>query len=600
MADFTLAQIGGASGGGPSPQPGVPSPNPVTAVAEFGSGIASSLFQSMQEGQQKQAEVQTNEAVSRFMRQQMEIAEAVDRGDLTSQEGRMRMRANLSASLSNAGNPQLQKEFSDAHSKVIGTAGMGKVADEGTEQEQAFFKIQAEAMENGFVSLDMSPEQARQGTNNYIRLNQARLQNELAKEELAMAQAQLTYQRGLIGIQSDRVGLETSRLSLQEKRAEAASRRAVTEGADAYLPVFAKQLQDIQAQVTEGSLSPQEADAALRQTYNMVEGELRSSGASLSSTYLDNVLTPYERLYETARGTLTGQFSTEVFNEMRENVEAQLGLQLILDPDVAGVAVMSDLLGNAAGPILQVEGSGAARRAVEALEQNTFENIPYDFRGTNKREGIQGYLGVIENGTRRIASPNPMPNQQGVEDEIARNVNSLFQGVSQYGDSAEFQDVKPILDYLSGDIYADYITGKGKGALNKSYEAEAKDWMQRYFMDNIQPLIADEWRNATADIGVLPRGEARGGVGAQEVNVSEVIRPFFTGDGLRFVLSDDSLQNNPRVKRVVQNLNERVSPALRQFIRLGAHLEEHTDYERIYQANYADIFGDVGTGSASE
>lgn len=597
MADFTLAQIGETSGGA-SPQPGVQQPNPVTSALSFASGVGQSLFESMGNRQEAEAQEQANKAVTRFSEQQMRIADLVDRGEMSSQEGRMRMRRNLITA--GGDNPNLAGEFGKAHEAVVTTAGMGKVAAEGTEQEQAFMKEQAEALRLGFFQEGASEEEARAGTQRLIRLNRDRLKSELAKEELAMLQAQQTYARGQIGMQRDRVSLASSQLQLRKLKLEQEVQEGVVGMADSYFPVFSNRMKMIQARAQDPS-DPMQADEAallMRQELDGAISEARARGATMDPSVLTNILTPYQRLYDTSREVLTGKMSGEVFDEISSSMTARTGLmQLTQDADTLALVSTSNLLGSSAGPLLQSESGDITKSALNIFKENAREDGKSSNIFREGEAGIKSYLDFLSTGISRVVNGSPSVDPEGEADELRVQTNSLLKGVADNAGGEEFRRVKPVIDHIASDNYASYITSKGRGAINKEYESDVELYLSNLFNDEIEPLIAEEWRNASTQLSAERMGPGPDQQTEEEAT-SSLIQPMFTGDGVRFVKTNRA-GDNPRVDAEMQRLNRKVAPAVNTFLRAGAHLQETTDYERLFNERYSYMFGNPGSGAAA-
>ncbi len=592
MADFSLAQIGETSGGA-SPQPAVERPNPITAAVSFASGVGESIFGAMADTQEKEQQEMANKAVTRFSEQQMLIAELVDQGKMSSQEGRMRMRRNLIKA--GGDNPNLSGAFTDAHKAVIGTAGMGKVAAEGTEEEQQFFKIMAEARENGFIGANASQEQATERTYDWIELNNARLQRTLAMEELAQKQAQLTFRRGQIGAETDMLNLQTAR---QEKKV----RDATMNGARAFLPKFSENVQEIvdltRIPKEEGGIDAVEADLRMRVMLDQVEGEVGQGGASVPASMRDGLLTPYRRMIDTASGVISGKFANEVMESQRTNIIKQQELLQLANPGIVEFIATSNNLGQNGGVVLQEYGTTAAADMLTIYAGNNQEEGTRPNIFSNPLESVEAYGLTLKNGLRQVNGNEGSPTAQEETSELGRQINSTFAAVGKYAEGEQFEKVKPILQQVASDEYGTFITSKGKGVVRKEHQAEFGRYIETLFEDDIAPLISEEWRNATTQLsgermGPGPEGQT------EESPTSTLIRPMFVGDSIEFVKTNRAGEN-PRIDREIRRLNQEVKPAVDFFIRLQAHGEEHTDYKRIYEQNFARMFGDPGTGSAAE
>src|SRR5690554_2181315 len=206
--DFTEAQIGvqptgSISGGGRRPAP-VQSPSAAGAALNLFAQVMPTAQQLQQRRQAEQERVKAG-FVEQFSQQQLSLAEAVDMGEISSQEARMRMRANYAQAISN--NPLLIDELTSAQQQIIGTSGLGKVAAEGTEEEQRHFRTLQAMSDDGWINNSMSIEEQESLVGAYQDF-------QLAGEMLSRAQQELTYERGQVGLQSDRLGVRQAEVSL--------------------------------------------------------------------------------------------------------------------------------------------------------------------------------------------------------------------------------------------------------------------------------------------------------------------------------------------------------------------------------------------------
>lgn len=581
MADFTIGQVDSVAPSGPRPQAPVAKPSPVQAGAEFLSGITGSLFNSIQEGEKAQAEASKNQSLSRFSRQQAQIANAVDTGDLTSQEARMRMRANWSAAI--ADNPALTSEITKAHSDIIKTAGLGQVAAEGTKQEQQFFTIQQEAMKVGMVLPGMSQDEAFRGTMDFVSLTQARLENELAREELALSKAQADEKKAWVTLGTSQINREKASLELDSARAEQRQRRSLETQVSVLLPSFSRNMQRLVEQVESGEIQPYAAELEMRTLLDTVKGEVDTQGLGMSDTFLSTAKAPFQRLFDTTRGVISGEFSTEMLQDLTNNIKAQDVLTFMSNPSARATAAVSEVYGPAASTVIQLHGRTAAGEAMNNFVESTKEGgRPRDiFSGTS--EGRLAYATAIRNAVGNVARGSATVNPGQRENETLNLVNNTLRSLGRFGGDLEFEEYKPLVDAFAGDEYAQYVSDTGRSGIEAQHEGRAQEVMEVFFNDEVLPLIEEKWREATVSFpGVRPGpSDARKAV--------EVIRPVFAGDTVTFVKTEDA-PDTPAMDRAIRELNNKVSPTLRTFIRFGAHMSRHTDYQREFNDKYAGIF----------
>lgn len=596
MADFSLSQIGETSGSPVQPQQGIAS-GAASQALSFAGNLGSALFGDYNQRQEKKAEAEqesmANRAVTRFVNQQMQIADLVDQGKLSSQEARMRMRYNLTRA--GADNPDLSEAFADAHSKVVGTAGMGKVAAEGTEQEQAFFATQREATKQGWVTPNMSQEEAARATMAFQSFN-------LEQQMIDAEQNAISLERAQVGLVTDRIQQDTARITqstasinLSLKREEVKARQHLSSMADHYSVGLDARFKALERQVQSGEISPEDAVRAMDEEWLAVQSTVTEVGRSADTAYLNNVVSPMERLYNVRRGYLTGETTREVMDEQVELALSQQTAMLVADPEDASTIALSRLLGQGGALALTQPLTGIA---IKHVQRNSDESRkPANVLDPSEEESTRGYLGILSNGVRRANDGN-LDGGVEAEREITVNINQLLKGIGVYGASAESPtEFRATVDFLASDDYGRYAESHGT-AISKENAAQARAILREQYDEVARPLIQREWRDAqelTYQLFDPTRPET---AGAMEDTV-DLIQPTFDGNGVRFVPSDDARLDN-RIRRRLDKLNKEVAPVINQLVRMGAHLEGHRNYGKIYQDNYAPLFGGPEAGGNGE
>lgn len=588
MADFSLAQIGEASGGA-SPQPGVEQPNPITAAVSFASGVGESLFKAMGDRQEEEATAQINKAVTRFSEQQMRIADLVDQGRMSSQEGRMRMRHNLIKA--GGDNPNLSGEFAKAHETVIGTAGMGKVAAEGTEQEQAFFATQEAATKDGFVLPTMSQEEKFEATIAYQQFQNNQKMIEDETKRIGLKRAKVGLQSDVIRQGTARISQQSAQLSLDEKVAQKRARDALAGLADGASFRFNNISKQLEQQVDAGEIPAEEAVRLLDEEWQSTSATAMEIGRGADATYVESLIAPMRNLYELRRGYLTGETTRDVLDSRVDMELARQGAVIASDPENAPILATSRLVGEGS-PGLVAALNSVAQRALTANSKPGGRST--DITDPESSEDLPAYFRIINNGLDK-ANRGSLNDEQSTE-EINNNLNHILDSVGQHGSAVESPtELSLAVDLLSSQSYGEYVEKNG-GAIDRTRARQARIILQEQYDNVVRPLIAEEWRNASQLTMAVP-DPTRPETAGQTEPVSGSIRPFFSGGTLEFISTSDRADR--QTQRKIQELNKKVAPVVERLVRMGAHLEQHRDYQRIYEANYAELFGDTGTGAAA-
>jgi hypothetical protein len=598
VVDFTEAQIGvqpvgGLGGGGQRPsQPQSPS----------AAGAALNLFsQLMPTGQQlQQRRDAENERIKagvlqNFQQEQLALAEAVDMGTISSKEARMRMRANYSQAISN--HELLADDLHTAHSNILGTSGLGKVAAEGTEQEKAWFAAQKEATLVGFVTPYMTEDQAFDATNAYMRIKQRSALFEAQTKAINAQRAELGLSTDAIRHGTAQLTQENTALNLQLTRQKVHAQHYAGETADDYMGVLVSKADSLRALVEAGQMEAPEAAQILRDDYFEATRTIRGTGRGAGTEFINNLLAPMDQLVGDTMGYLDGSLDADTYASLTENNVARQTYMASGDDNLSFVLGLSRMAGQ--GGALALE-SPMQSAVVSYLQRNMqeggkssdlFPEISSD--GTVNREEAEGakqYLGILKNSMFRINQGTATGDVEDLVNEVNTNLNNVFRSFEQHEAVIENpKQVREVLDFVKDPSFGAYIEAAG-ASLDGQALAGARRVFNNQYDEVVRPLVQERWAKAVT--ATSPVGHRTGGLLAEPVGdrSTELFRPEFTGKGIEFVLTDDSQRSNPRVVSELRSLNAEVASVVNDLIIASAHLSGTTDYEKIYNERYASIF----------
>lgn len=585
-ADFTLSQIGGASGSPIRPQPGVESPSGVGVAASLFSGVVDSLSQGgLTAGQQASLEKDRKYSVvgSRFANQQLQIAQAVDRGDLTSQEARMRMRANYAATI--ADNPGLIDEITSLHKGLVGTSGLGLVAKEGTQQEQAFNNALKEATINGWVTADMGQEQAAEQTRAYMQFNRSQEMINAAQNELALQRAQLGYKTDQIQHTTAQISQRSASLSLTQKQAEIQSQEALGMMGQAYMPKFRSDMQRILEQQKKGVITDKEAVDLIDGQWATLQATVAQVGTEAGSSYIQNIIAPMQFMYGATRKRATGELDTALYEQQTEKAIAMQTANMSGDPELVRALATSKMFPNSdvanINAINTVVGRWLTKNGKEGGSVANLTDPDDEANTTN-------YLNIVKSNLRGIGEEGSLIGGAEAEKEVRNNINNILKGVTAYSSSVESpEDYNQLVEFFASPDFGQYASSYGM-SFNKQTASAANQVLMQQYEQEVIPLIEQAWAESQTVVSSYPTGGPMGSFDQSE-DTSSLIKPVWSGTGVSFVARD---QSNPRVNAKVQDLNKRVSPVVNRLIRMGAHLQGTMEYKKVYEENYARLFGE--------
>lgn len=586
MADFNV-NVAGPQGGSQPIQPvrQAPVDMGLNLFAQVGGVLAKAGTEYAANQQALKTQELINSNVSSFAQAQLRIADAVDQGDMNSQEGRMRMRANYTRAI--ADNPGLVNDLAKVHKDIISTSGLGKVVAEGTEQEQMNLAAEKEASLNGWIPAHLSPDQRQEATQAYLQFKRAQEDLKAEAARVNFETSKINQQSARVGLASSQVGLQSARLGLMQKERSERSRAALGSLADTYNYKFSQSLDEIRIRHERGEITAQEATLLADQQYATITQVTSRIGGDADSEYLNNVTAPMRMRYENTKKFLNGDLDKQVLDN-QNFISTALQKQIILgDPETARTIATSQLLPNA-----QVTMMPALNQAVTKIlsVNSNMQTKPADILPDTEsdKKDTKAYLDILKQGMGR-SNNGSLINKDLAGPEIDSHLSNVLKGIDAYSLSATNPaEYNQVVDFLASPEFGKYASLKG--GLPADSATSAKQVLQANYENQVLPLLKDAWeKSKTGPVGMSTYGRTEVVTGGT-LNTSDVIKPTFTGGGVSFQVAPGVTDSRTRAKAA--DLNKQVAPVLNRLIRMSAHLEGTQDYKRIYNDNYSSIFGE--------
>lgn len=589
MADFTSAQIGQRAEAAQGFSP-VQRPSPIAAGISALAGIMPSGEQ-LQARREAEREQQTASVVDQFRQESLRIADAVDRGEMSSATGRMRQRALFSRYTSD--NPLIASDLTKTHSDLVKTVGMSKVLVEGNEQEQQQRALVQEAINRKWATPDMTEAQLADAT---ARLREFDLNQEFIKDAQArqtLLNSQLSEQSSRLSISNAQIEQRRKLIGLEMDRNKLEAQNAVYAMANSYGPTNVAHLEDILKRA-EGA--PPEVRRALMLELDNLEAQTvgdiqRALGPGGSGDQLSYALKPLQTRIDSARSILDGSADRTTWENAVNLTMTQEKFQMLQDPATRAAVATTNLFGEqvAMSGVINAQALKWYAQAVNGAQPNV---VPATVDSQGLRD-TQAYLDSVK------AVANAANSQQLTEAsmrELETNIDAIMGSVADaYRRPAT--SFNTVAQALSSPEMGRYISEHGS-VLTTENALAAKDVFRTQYADVILPLIQDEWQTTYEDWKVSgPELERRGVIPSnlrarEERDVRGDIRVEWSGGGVSF-RTDRNLGSMGRTK--LNQLNQRLAGPINNLIRLGAHLEGHTNYRKFYEENYAGIFDTAGT-----
>lgn len=603
MADFTT-NVSEQVGAMPQPQQPVQDKSSLIALqglSDIGGKILSVGAAAIQKNQQVAEQKALNQVVGGFAQKQLSIADAVETNQMSSSEGRMRMRANYTEAISN--NPGLVNVLAKTQKELVTTAGLGSVVAEGTEQEKMAFALQQDAMKAGWVKADASPQEAAAGAAAYTQFKRHQADIDAQQNQLSLESAQIGLQRGKIGLATDKIqqvtagyNQQSARINLNESVRKERSQMAVGGMADSYFFKFNQDLDEIQRQKEANQITPQQAVQMADQKWSVIQQAINLTGRDAGSDYVGNISGPLRGLYENRVKFLNGEMDKQAYENENTVLLAKSKKNLMGDPQVARVMTLSNMLGPQTLSLLPE----VNKVVVSILERNANPaSKPADvLPDTNEdKQAVGTYLGVVKSNLDAVQTKTGEDKVRSLE-EVNNNITNILKSIDVHSltvnNPAEYNQVT---DLLASPSYGKFVTQGGGIHAEAAHNAQVI--LQSQYFDKVVPVLKQEFEKANVDTSGIARGlggiEGAAMMPANNVNATQQIKPIFSGGGVIFRADPNA---STEMKNKAKDLNNGVAKVVNKLLRMDAHLSGNTDYKASFDRNFEFIFGLQQDGTA--
>lgn len=594
MADFST-NVGDQAG--PVPQPVQPVQDKSSLVAlnafgDIGGKLLSLGAAAIQKDQAKAQQDALNQVVGGFAQKQLSIANAVETGEFSSQEGRMRMRANYTQAISN--NPGLQDVLAKTQKQLVTTVGLGSVVAEGTEQEKMQLALNKEALSAGWIKADASPAEQAAGAAAYTQFKRHQADIDAQQNQLSLDSAQIGLQRAKIGLATDRIqqvtagySQQSAKMSLEENVRKQRSQLAVGGMADSYFFKFNQDLDDIQKRKESGELTPQQAVMAADKSFAVIQQAVNLTGRDAGGEYVNNLTAPLRGLYENRTKFLNGEIDKNTLENQNSVLLGKSKLNILGDPKMAEVTALSNLFGpNTLSLLPEVN-----KTVADYVQRNANPSTkPADILpdSTDEKASVNTYFGVLKSNMGAVNAKQGDDKVRTTE-ELNANVTNVLKSIDVHSLTVNNpSEYNQVTDFIASPEYGKFV--KSGGGIHAEAAENAKNILQSQYMDKVLPVLRQEYEKATTG-AVSQLSMARSLTPTQEVPgvpVTKDIKPVFSGGGVTF-RADPSASS--AVKNKAKDLNNNVAKVINKLLRMDAHLNGDTDYKGSYDRNFETIFG---------
>lgn len=598
MADFTT-NVGEQQGSMPQPQQPVQDKSSLVALNAFGDiggkllSVGAAVVQNQQQKAQQDA---LNQVVGGFAQKQLSIADAVDTNQISSQEGRMRMRANYTQAISN--NPGLTNVLAKTQKELVTTSGLGSVVAEGTEQEKMQLALNKEALSAGWIKADASPAEQAAGAAAYTQFKRHQADIDAQQNQLSLDSAQIGLQRAKIGLATDKIqqvtagySQQNAKMTLEENVRKQRSQLAVGGMADSYFFKFNQDLDDIQKRKESGELTPQQAVMAADKSFAVIQQAVNLTGRDAGGEYVNNLTAPLRGLYENRTKFLNGEIDKNTLENQNSVLLGKSKLNILGDPKMAATTALTNLLGpNTLSLLPEVNKTVAdylARNANPTPVSKPADVLP---DSQEDKQAVGTYFGVLKSNMGVVDSKQGDDKTRTTE-ELNANVTNVLKSIDVHSLTVNNpSEYNQVTDFIASPEYGKFV--KSGGGIHAEAAENAKNILQSQYMDKVLPVLRQEFEKAQVDTSSLARGlggiEGSAMMPATPVAATAQIKPVFSGGGVTFRADPNA---STVMKNKAKDLNSNVAKVINKLLRMDAHLNGDTDYKGSYDRNFETIFG---------
>lgn len=567
MADFSVnaTQLSAPQGAGATPV----APVTGTILGNGVSDVISNTLNIFAKGMDLQAKDQKkaveNSVVNSYAQRLGSINSALESGQISPSEASARSRSLHSQYI--AGYGQYAQDFERVRSTVHGGTTLGIAVDEEKAARDAFNRQMDAARADGFPidsSMNKQTQQAMVSLHQQQVRTNAELKSLYARNDEQRAQGR--YDREII----DR-DTKTQELSL------------VTKAADTAMGTSETLLQSLTQQVKAGTKSQEMAAMEWAGWMTRVEGQIQAASGTNPQ-----LASGYRSAFDSIRNQGSKMFEQGADIKALENDFQRLmlttKLQLVTDPEFRVIVGTSQLM----GPNAEL-----ALKATPGVSKNIAKFLSVDTSG--RPENVIGHpelekpvMQFLKQSLDRYSSTG-YQDQGKAKAELSSGIRTTLRQASEAINREGFKssDLKAAADLVASPSYGKFIS---ENPVDPATNALATQVFQQFYEKNVIQGVTKKL-SETFDFQTLRKVDPslpRGDVTTSQTRALDIsnVNVNFTGTSVTFGLKQ--LPADPADRTFAMKKMEEMRPyqeALGRMVRMGAHLEGNTNYQKYWENN---------------
>jgi len=518
--------------------------------AELGVNLTEIFIKNRKEAEKDKKEEEKQRVLGEFINRQTALSDAEKQG-VDPARVAAQARANYSKYVSN--NPNLIKELSDANKDLFENTNLGEFKEAEQSRQDEIRQLRKDYITSGgFIPEGASP-QLEQSL--LIGFQTNRQKTAMFEQQLKM-NAELRAQEG-----SDR-----NRIDWETKQA---SVKVLTEIGASQLPTSQQFILGAVEKAKKGDVQGATNDLTIH--FSNIEGAL-AAASNTNPELAGHWRTLFEGLKQTGLKAIDGKTEADALKQQLETVLTKGKLIALQDKGMLASTVASQLLGGNL-PEIYWNSNLAAKNALINLGA-TEQQAPNEPNVIGDKEAEKVTFSMVEHNMRQLES-GKADNPEATIKQMSNVANKLLHQVEQSASSGiKPEQLSSTAEFIASPTYARMVEKK---MVDPQAAKGAHQVMQLLYEKNISKAITDKLETPTV-----------AQVDGKTAPMSNYID--FTWNGAGIVINAKSLPETEKTLEPFQiNLGLRsLKPSekyINQLIRIGTHMEGHTNYAKYWEEN---------------
>jgi len=566
-------------------------------------------------------ETEEGRAVAALTSKLSDISNAVENG-MSSAEAGIRKRTELNRL--QAENPRWANSLQSSFN-AFGTDA-GAVTKTGNLEEQAYKDDYKSAQSEGKIPAGTSPKETPYYVELWRKGKGALKDMQTQSEKLGLIQKELS-------IKGSRLSNETAALALEEKQVIRKLQVSTKTAADANLPVFRAEVQDIVRRSQQPGADRVALQMELDNKWSTIQTII--SDPRVDSAYASALSNPFKTIMDNSKDVINGKMELDMYQNRVETAMAQAANVWSGDPaKLMTASLVKYIPGLGSNPIITGQ---LADMALPAGDKTLSEEGLSIFEANNKgyparlrtqggdvtpvtqkvpkpvspyeeahKVGFDNYFNYTKSTLTSFVSGKDIGGKEG-ENQLHYNVGQILAGYVKHQSAVdEPGDLKEAAEFVASDTFRQYVKKTGGIPGGSAAQDGLKELFSQHYVNGAERAIRNEFLSiskiVTDQVGSTQVGDGEvnpltqaTGVGVREVSLPGLVELTYSGGRPVFKTRQDvqlNRQERDFVDSHLKTLNDKPAKLLQQIIRINSNITGVSEQE-VFRDIYNNILQDA-------